>query len=187
MENIKIGRSLSSSISQSRSLRHIRNIPMRKKIGKKFTRCVTQCIDRESPRLQAHTVTRESNKKKIGLCIDLCEQFFNEVTKRHHRQTWVYKKNRSTKNFNSKEKTATLQQKNPQKQEKYFGYQIINKKGCTGSSQSMAKTLRRRYGGKSGCAALRFLDLPLVQYLRQKVALWLFRYRHQTHSLEITK
>jgi hypothetical protein len=34
MENIKIGRSLSSSISQSRSLRHIRNIPMREKIGK---------------------------------------------------------------------------------------------------------------------------------------------------------
>jgi hypothetical protein len=87
MENIKIGRSLSSSISQSRSLRHIRNIPMRKKIGKKFTRCVTQCIDRESPRLQAHTVTRESNKKKIGLCIDLGEQFVNEVTKGHHRQT----------------------------------------------------------------------------------------------------
>jgi hypothetical protein len=34
----------------------------------------------------------------------------------------------------------------------------------------MAKTLRRRYGGKSGCAALRFLDLPLVEFLRQNVA-----------------
>jgi hypothetical protein len=63
-----------------------------------------------------------------------------------------------------------LLQKKLQKQEKYFGYQIINKKGCTGSSQSMAKTLRRRYGGKSGCAALRFLDLPLVEFLRQNVA-----------------